>query len=74
MPVGVSVSLVDIFLKRGFGRGLGFRTHFLMILLQRIEGEDEGNWVTMKGSTSKTNSSCLVYSFNGRLLLLQLRV
>jgi hypothetical protein len=36
---------------------LEFGTHFLMIFC-RIEEEDEGNWVTMKGSTSKTNRSC----------------
>jgi hypothetical protein len=61
------------FQKRGFGRGFGFRTDFLtnVLKLQRIGRE--GNWVTMKGSTS-TNRSCLVYSFNNRHRLLQLRV
>ena len=50
---------------------LDFRTDFLTILTTR---GDEGNWVTMKGSMSKTNRSCLVYSFNDRQLLLQLHV
>ena len=37
-------------------------------------GEDEGAWVVLKGSKSRRNRSCLVYSFNNRRLLLQLRV
>ena len=48
--------LVNIFERGGLVVVLEFRTDLLMILLkklQRIE-EDEGNWVTMKGSMSKT--------------------
>ena len=36
--------------------------------------EDEGAWVALKRSKSKRTRSCLVYSFNNRLLLLLLRV
>ena len=38
------------------------------------DGRKVGTCVALKGSKSRRNQSCLVFSFNDRLLLLQLRV
>ena len=77
VPVVVSVSLlVDIFERGGLVVVLDFRTQLLMDLLQSCKelGEKEGTWVALKGRKSRRNRSCLLCSFNHRVLLLQLRV
>ena len=76
VPVVVSVSLLDIFERGGLVVVLEFRTQLLMDCVCKLQElrEDEGTWIALKGSKSRRNRFCLVYSFNNRLLLIQLRV
>jgi hypothetical protein len=58
--------------KRGFGRDFNFRTDILESAMNWGEdGRKVGTCVALKGSKSRRNRSCLVYSSNNRLLLLQ---
>ena len=71
-----NVTFEELTITNQSGNGIGLYltgSETNVDVLKCIVKECDGTWVALKGSKSRRNRSCLVYSFNNRLVLLQLR-